>query len=433
MSSMANEVLESNKKGPARLSSLIKSVGPGVVTGAADDDPSGIVTYTAAGSSFGFGFLWTALLTYPLMCAVEYMSAKVALVTGEGLSGVIKEHYGSKVVFATLAILLIANTINAGTDIGAVAAAINLLAPKLPISWLIIPVGMVVIALQVLCSYAMLRRVLQWLTVSLLAYVATIFFVKVDWSSVIYNTIVPHLQLTKESMAMLVAILGTTISPYCLFWQATEEVEEERAQGRVERSQRLGVTDKELRGAVDDIDFGMMLCIGVMYSIMLTSACAIDGVHGIQIKTAADAARALRPLAGPAAELLFAVGIIGTGLLAIPVLTASAAYALSEAWGWQATLDTKPSKGIGFYTVIIASVVIGITLVEAGVNPISALVWTAVLNGLLAPPLLVLLMLIANNRNIMGTRVNSLGENILGWSAAGIMTVAALLLFFLMF
>ncbi len=429
---MTNEVLEPNKEAKTSLASFVKRIGPGVVTGAADDDPSGIITYTAAGSAFGFGFLWTALLTYPLMCAVEYVSAKIALVTGEGLAGVLKEHYGPQLVYAALAILLIANTINAGTDIGAVAAAINLLVPQLSIHWLIVPVGLTVIGLQVLCSYKSLRRVLQWLTISLLAYVGTVFFVKIDWSSVIYNTLVPHLSLTKDCVAMLVAILGTTISPYCLFWQATEEVEEERALGRFERSQRLGATDKELRGAIDDIDFGMMLCIGVMYSIMLTSACAIDSAHGVQIKTAADAARALRPMAGPAAELLFALGIIGTGLLAIPVLTASAAYALSEALGWEATLDTKPSQGFGFYTVIIASIIIGITLVELGINPISALVWTAVLNGVLAPPLLILLMLIANNRKIMGDRVNSLGENILGWSAAGVMTVAAVVLFTMM-
>lgn len=430
---MTNEASQSNDQAKTSLASLIKRIGPGVVTGAADDDPSGIVTYTAAGSTFGFGFLWTALLTYPLMCTVEYVSAKIALVTGEGLAGVLREHYGQQVVYSALAVLLVANTINAGTDIGAVAAAINLLAPQISMHWLIIAVGLVVIALQVLCSYKSLRRVLQWLTLSLLAYVATVFYVKLDWSAVVYHTFVPHISLSRDHMAMLVAILGTTISPYCLFWQATEEVEEERALGRLERSQRLGATDKELRSAIDDIDFGMMLCIGVMYSIMLTSACAIDGTHGAQIKTAADAATALRPLAGPAAELLFAMGIIGTGLLAIPVLTASAAYALSEALGWEATLDTKPSQGIGFYAVIIVSILIGITLVEFGINPITALVWTAVLNGLLAPPLLVLLMLIANNKKIMGERVNGLGENILGWTAATVMTVAAVLLLALMF
>lgn len=409
---------------PARI---VKRIGPGVVTGAADDDPSGIVTYATAGATFGFAFLWTALLTYPLMCTVEYISAKIALVSGEGLSAVLKEHYPRPILYAAVALLVIANTMNAGTDIGAVAAAINLLVPQVSMSLLIVPVGMVLLTVQVFGSYKVLQRVLQWLTLSLLAYLGTVFFIHFDPAQVFLSTIIPSLRFDGAYLAMLVAILGTTITPYCLFWQADEEVEEERAMGRQERSQRLGATDSELRGAFADIDLGMAVCIAVMYSIMLTSAVSVhDG--GVQIKTAADAAAALRPMAGKGAELLFALGIIGTGLLAVPVLTASAAYALAEAFDWDATLDSKLWQGRGFYCVIIASTLVGIAVVLSGVNPMLALVWAAILNGLLAPPILVLIMLVSNNKQVMGEHTNSFWTNVIGWSTAAVMSIAGIAL-----
>lgn len=403
---------------------LFGLLGPGVVTGASDDDPSGIGTYSAAGASLGYTTLWTALVTFPLMTAVQYICAKVGMVTGRGLAGVIRHHYSRWVVYPAIAVLVVANTINAGADIGAVAAGVNLLVP-VPQKWLIFPVGLALLMLQVWGSYRLIANVFKWLCLSLLAYVGAAFLARPDWAAVASGTFIPEVHFDTPYLVTLVAILGTTISPYLFFWQSSQEVEEEKALGRRRLWQRRGATDRELRYAWWDVMTGMLFSNVVMYFIILATAATLHRAGQTDIVDAAQAAEALRPLAGDAATVLMALGLIGTGLLAVPILTTSAAYAVCEAVGWRHGLDEKPTRAWQFYAIMTASTVVGLVLNYAGVNPISALVWTAVLNGFLAPPLLVVLMLVAGNRAIMGTRVNGPTLSVLGWATTALMFAAA--------
>ena len=419
---------ESPEEERSPLGRLIKSIGPGIIAGASDDDPSGIGTYSAAGAAFGYSMLWTALIALPLMACVQYISAKIAMVTGSGLTTVLRDHYPRPLVVSAVALLIIANTINAGTDMGAIAATINMFFPGIPVALAVIPVSLAILSLQVFGSYKLVSLIFKALTLVLLSYVASIWFVQVDWWTALKGTFLPAFAFDLPSATMLVALLGTTISPYCFFFQASEEVEEEIDMGRVDISQRLGASDKELKAALLDIDLGMFFCVGVMYFIMVTTAATLHA-HGItDIKTAADAALALRPLAGDAASLLFSLGIIGTGFLAVPVLTTSSAYAISELTGHEASLSETFAQDRCFYGVIALSTLVGVAINFIGINPITALVWTAVVNGCLAPPLLLLIMLTANNRAIMGERVNGPLANFLGWTTTILMFVASILL-----
>ncbi len=406
---------------------FIKILGPGLITGASDDDPSGIGTYAVAGASFGYGMLWTALLSFPLMASVQFICAKVGMVSGQGLAGVLRQHYPRWLLYPAVMGLVIANTINVGADIGAIAAAINLLVP-IPIPWMIMPIALVILGLVFFGSYRLIANVFKWLTLALLAYIGSAFFARPDWGEVLHGTVVPTFSVDPKFLTTLVAILGTTISPYLFFWQSNQVVEEEIAIGRKTRWQRRGASDEELKYAAVDVNTGMFLSNVVMYFIILATAATLFRSGQTDISSAADAAEALRPLAGDAATVLLAVGLIGAGFLAVPILSGSAAYGVAEAFGWTHGLDHRPGHAKEFYGVIAVATLVGMLINFSGINTIDALVWTAVINGFVAPPLMVLIMLISNNREIMGERTNGLAINILGWIATAVMFAAAIAL-----
>jgi NRAMP (natural resistance-associated macrophage protein)-like metal ion transporter len=409
------------------LKVFTKILGPGLVTGASDDDPSGIGTYAQAGAAYGYATLWTAVVMLPMMISVQYICAKIGLVNGRGLAGVLREHYPRWVLYPAVLALVVANTINAGVDIGAIAAAINLLLP-IPALALIIPVSAGILALQVFGSYQLIARVFKWLTLALLAYIAAALFSRPDWGAVLRGTFIPTIELTPQYIGILVALLGTTISPYLFFWQASQEVDEQIAMGRRRLWQRQGASRTELRYALADTVSGMVFSGVVAYFIILASGATlfVSGQH--TIGTATDAAEALRPIAGDLSAALLAIGIIGAGVLAVPILTTSAASGISEAVGWKFGLDRKVSKAPQFYAIVIAATIVGMVINFLGINPITALVVTAVINGLLAAPLLVLVMLVSNNRKVMGERTNGRRLNVLGWGTTAVMAIAAIAL-----
>jgi len=407
---------------------LLKVLGPGLVTGASDDDPSGIGTYTTAGAQFGFATLWLAVFSFPLMAGVQYACAKVGMVSGMGLAGVLRRHYPRPLLYLAVLALLVANTINAGADIGAIAAAINLLIPTVPAWLFVVPTSLTILAIQIWGSYRLIANIFKWLTLALFAYIAAAFFARPDWGEVLRASLIPTLHFDATFLAIVVAILGTTISPYLFFWQASQEVEEEISVGRKQLWQRKGATNNELKYAAWDVNIGMLLSNAVMYFIILATAATLFKAGKTDVQTATDAAQALRPIAGDAAGLLLAVGLIGAGFLAVPILTGSAAYAVSEALGWQFGFDQKVAKAKQFYAVIAASTLVGMLINFTGIGQIAALFWTAVINGFLAPPLLVVLMLVANNRTVMGKRVNGWLVNLLCGVATLIMFAAAIAL-----
>jgi NRAMP (natural resistance-associated macrophage protein)-like metal ion transporter len=404
---------------------FLKILGPGFISGAADDDPSGIGTYATAGATLGFATLWTALLTFPLMAAVQLICAKIGMVTGKGLAGVLRQHYPRGFLYFAVVALFVANTINVGADLAAIAAAINLLVPAVPIAPLVLPIAVGILALQIWGSYRLIARIFKWLTLALFAYIGSALFARPHWGEVLSATFIPTIRFDTTFLVTLVAILGTTISPYLFFWQATQEVEEEESMGRTQLWRRKGATDNELKYAALDVNTGMFFSILVMYFIMLATAATLHQAGKTDINSATDAAEALRPLAGDLSSILLAVGLIGSGVLAIPILSGSAAYALSEAFGWRYGLDRNPGRAKQFYAVIVAATLIGVGIDYLGINPIDALFFTAVINGFVAPPLLVLILLVANNRKIMGKRTNSSLTNVLGWAAAAVMFLAA--------
>jgi NRAMP (natural resistance-associated macrophage protein)-like metal ion transporter len=404
-------------------------LGPGLITGASDDDPSGIGTYSVAGATLGFSTLWLAVVTLPMMAAIQYSCAKIGMVTGQGLAGVLKKNYPRPVLILAVIALFIANTLNVGADIGAVAAAVQLLVP-VPALPTILLVSAAILVIQVLGSYRLIADVFKWLTIVLFAYIATAFFVHVDVGQVLKATFIPIFKPTAEFVSTLVAILGTTISPYLFFWQASQEVEEDKSEGKKALWQRRGASHEQLKVAAMDVNAGMLLSNTVMYFIIFTCAATLHASGHTHIESASDAAKALVPLAGKFSEILLAIGLIGTGLLAIPILTGSAAYAISEAFGWRYGLDQKLHRAKQFYGVIVVSMLVGMAMNFFGINAIQALFWSAVINGLVAPPLLILIMLVVNNKKIMGDKVNSLMTNIAGWAATAAMTAAAVALFF---
>jgi NRAMP (natural resistance-associated macrophage protein)-like metal ion transporter len=409
------------------LKRFVKMLGPGLVTGASDDDPSGIGTYAVAGAQLGYATLWTALVTFPLMASAQFICAKTGLVSGRGIAGVLREHYPRWLLYAVVLGLILANTINAGVDMLAIAAGMNLLVP-VPIYAMIIPVGLLILALQIWGSYRLIARAFKWLTLSLLAYIGASFLAKPDWDKVFRGTFLPSFRFDSAFLATLVALLGTTISPYLFFWQASQEVEEEIARGRKRLWQRQGATDGELRYAAWDVNVGMFFSNVVMYFIILATAATLHRAGRTEIESAAEAAEALRPLAGEAATILMALGLIGTGFLAVPILTGSAGYAVCETFGWKCSLDAKPATAKEFYIVLVLSTLGGLLIEFVGINSIDALFWTAVINGFLAPPLLVVIMLVSNNPKVMGKRVNSRLTNALGWTTTVAMFAAAIAL-----
>jgi len=415
------------EKNPIKRALMI--LGPGLITGASDDDPSGIGTYTQAGASLGFATLWTAIITLPMMSAIQLICAKIGMVSGMGLSGVLRKYYPRWLVVSALVLLVVANTINAGTDIGAIAASINLLAPSIPPLALVVPIALVIVAVQILGSYRTVVKIFKWLTLTLFAYIAAAFLSRPHWGEVLKATFVPALRLDHQYLMTLVAIFGTTITPYLFFWQASQEVEEELRMGRETLAEREGATDREIRIAEIDVDAGMIFASVVFYFVVLASAVTLHANGKTDIQTATDAAEALRPLSHGLATVLFALGLIGSGFLAVPILTGSSAYAMCEAFDWKYGLDEKFRDARRFYLIIGAATLVGLLINFLKIPPVTALFWTAVINGVLAPPLIVVLMVVSNNQKIMGKRTNGPLTNFLGWSTAAIMTAAAIGMF----
>ena len=418
--------------GEARRNGVVGALqllGPGLITGASDDDPSGIGTYAQVGAQFGYGTLWTALFTFPLMAAVQELCARVALQTGVGLGTALRRKFPVPLVGVCIGGLLVANTINVGADIGAVATGVSLLTRGLvPQIWLVVPVALLVLYFQFFLTYRTLFRVFKWLTLALFAYVVTGVIAHPSLLTVLAATLVPHVEPSRDFAAALVAILGTTISPYLFFWQASSEIDEMRAAGLRTERERRGVRLNELSAARTDILIGMAFSQLVMYFIILTTAAVLHAHGRTDIQTASDAAAALTPFLGPFAFVAFAVGLIGTGLLAIPILSGSAAYAVKEFMGWKGALSTKPLYRPTFYAIIGAATVAGAGMNFLHVDPIRALFYTAVINGLVAPPLLVLIVLLGSDRKLMKSKVSGPLSRTLTWCAAIAMTAAAVAL-----
>jgi NRAMP (natural resistance-associated macrophage protein)-like metal ion transporter len=410
------------------LRRLFRVLGPGFVTGASDDDPSGIATYANAGAAFGYGLLWTALVTFPLMVVVQYVCAKVGMVTGKGLAGILRARAPGWVLYPTVVALIVANTINVGADLGAIAASINLLVPAIPPEALVLPVAAGIVALVVFGSYRLIARVFQWLGLALLGYVGAGILAHPDLARVLAGTLVPRVSAAPAFLAALVAILGTTISPYLFFWQASHEVEDEKSFGRTRLWQRRGATDRELRYAGADVTAGMLFSNIVMYFVILATGATLHAAGTTSLGSATEAAKALEPLAGSLASALLAIGLIGGGVLTVPILAGSAAYALAEAIGWRSGLDESPGRARQFYVVIALATLLGAAIPLLGINPIDALVGTAVINGLVAPPVLALVMLVSGDRAVMGDRVNNRATRWTGWLTVALMAMAAVAL-----
>jgi NRAMP (natural resistance-associated macrophage protein)-like metal ion transporter len=401
------------------MRSLLKSLGPGIITGAADDDPSGIATYSVAGAQLGTKLLWTALVTWPLMAAVQMMCARIGKVTGQGLAANFKQRFPKWILFAFVIALLAANTINIGADLAGMADAAAMLS-GINSHWFVITFAVLISWATVKLQYKQIADVLKWLVLVLFAYPVTAFVVGVDWGQVLRDTFVPSMPHSQAEWATLVAILGTTISPYLFFWQACEEVEEEKSAGQTTLALRRGATAEELSLRNIDVGVGAFFSNMVMFFIILATAVTLNR-HGItQIETSRQAAEALRPFAGRFATTLFTLGIVGVGFLAIPTLAGSTAYAFAETLGWRQGLNKKLRQARWFYTLILASTGVGVAMDFIGINPVKALYWTAVINGLLAPFLLVAILVVAADRKLMQGQPSSR----LGWIVVAITTAA---------
>ncbi|HYK08103.1 MAG TPA: divalent metal cation transporter [Candidatus Eisenbacteria bacterium] len=412
-----------------KIKSLLKTLGPGFITGASDDDPSGIATYAQTGAQFGYSQLWTALFSFPFMTVIQEMCGRIGLVTGDGLAGVIRKNYAKPILFGAVFVLLIANTINVGADLGAMASSAQLILGIPFFIWLFaIAIGSII--LQILVPYPTYAKFLKYLTLALFAYIITAFIIHQDWTKIALATFLPSFSFKKEYLMNIVAILGTTISPYLFFWEADEEVEEEIEEGKMQaigrgRPRIRGVDIREMR--LDTI-IGMFFSQLVMFFIIVTTASTLFP-HGItNIQTADQAAVALRPLAGNFAYLLFAAGIIGTGLLAVPILAGSAAYALAESFKWKAGLSKKFHQAKAFYITIAVITLVGLVVNFLPIKPFTLLYYTAVLNGICSPILMILILLVGNNKNIMANHTNSRFSNVMGWIIVVVMGVSALAL-----
>jgi len=408
----------------------LKSLGPGLITGAADDDPSGIATYSQAGAQFGFNTLWTLVLTYPFMVGIQLVSARIGRVTGLGLAGNIRRAYPIWLLYTLVFLLLVANVVNISADIAAMGEAARLVAGAGSAHLYSFGFGMLCLVLQLLLPYSQYVRYLKWLTLGLLAYVATGFAIHIPWGEVLARTVKPHFAFTKESVAIVVAVFGTTISPYLFFWQASQEVEEIRAD---DDAHALRITasaaPEQLSRMKRDTVIGMGFSNAVAFFIMLTAAVTLGASGVTNIQTSAQAAEALRPIAGDFAFWLFALGIAGTGLLAVPVLAGSAAYAVTESFHWRNGLDLKVQQARKFYGIIVLATLGGMLLDYAPIDPIEALVLSAQINGVIAVPVMAIMMLLAQNRKIMGAYTLSLRHRVLGWGGVGIMAAAVAAMF----
>lgn len=409
------------------LRKIFGVLGPGFITGASDDDPAGIATYSQTGAMFGYALAWTELYTWPLMTAVHYISGRIGAATGKGLAGNLKEHYPRWILYCLAVLLFAANTINVGADIGAMAAAADLIVPLNRFVF-IVGFGVLIVLLISFLSYASYSRYLKWLSLSLLAYVASAAASGVDWEKALQDIFVPSFELDSKMLAMIVAILGTTISPYLAFWESSQEVERRKDDGdgdpALKERPRRG--RKEMRRLRGDTMFGMATSNVIGIFIMLTCAATLNQHGKTDIQSAAEAAAALKPIAGQLTSVIFAAGIVGTGLLAVPVLAGSAAFALGEGFGWKIGLDLTPKRAKAFYAVIALSAAIGIALNLLQVNIIQFLVATAIINGVVELPVILMMMLIARNRRIMGAFVTPPLWSVLGWATLIVMGAAAM-------
>lgn len=409
---------------------LLSKLGPGLITGAADDDPSGIATYSQAGAQFGFGLLWTVIFTYPLMVGIQIVSARIGVVTGHGLATNIRRHYSKTLLYAIVMLLLLANIINIAADIAAMGDALRLVIGG-PAHVYAIGFGALSAVLQVMIPYTRYVRILKWMTLALLAYVVTVFVVRVPWAIVAVGLITfPHLPWKAAYVTTIVAVFGTTISPYLFFWQSSQEVENLRA---IPDARALKYAPAAAKASLDrikvDTYIGMGFSNAVAFAIMLTFAVTLH-LHGItDISSSAQAAEALRPIAGEFAFTLFSLGIIGTGLLAIPVLAGSAAYAMAGTFEWKNSLQDKPAVAPRFYAIIVLATLLGVVLIYAPIDPIKALYWSAVINGVVSIPIMAVMLLMAARHDIMGALTISRRLKVLGWLCTSVMALAVACMF----
>ncbi|MFN5795703.1 MAG: NRAMP family divalent metal transporter [Bacteroidota bacterium] len=411
-----------------KIISSWKKLGPGLVTGASDDDPSGIATYSQAGAAFGLATLWTAIIAFPLMASIQQMCARIGLVTSQGLTGTLKKHYPKPILYLMLLFSFPAIVMNIGADIAGMGAVGNMLFPSVDANFFSVLFTIILLGLIIFLPYQKIASVLKYLCIVMLVYFIVPFLYKQDFKNIIKATVIPTIKFNKDFIAIIVGILGTTISPYLFFWQASVEVEEMK-----HKKKHLVVNKKIIHEINQDVDFGMTVSGFVMYFIILTTGTVLynGGIH--QIDTVEQAAMALKPLAGNLAYLLFAVGVIGTGLIAIPVLSGSISYIITETFGWEQGLDKKFHEAKAFYIVIAVSLLLGLSLNYIGISPIQSLIYTAILYGLTAPVLIAIILHISNNKKIMGENVNGRLTNVLGFLALIIMTVAAIALIYLQF
>jgi NRAMP (natural resistance-associated macrophage protein)-like metal ion transporter len=417
---------EQQKNISYKLFRFWKILGPGLITGASDDDPSGIATYSQAGAAYGLSTLWTALITFPLMASIQEMCARIGMVTSQGLAGTLKKNYSKPVLYLMLLFSFPAIVMNVGADIAGMGAVGNLLLPSIHAIFFSIVFTIILLGLIIFLPYQKIASVLKYLCIVLLVYFIVPFFYKQDWLAILKATFIPTIKFNKDFISILVAILGTTISPYLFFWQATMEVEDIK-----HKKKHLVVNKRILHEMKQDVDFGMLFSNLTMFFIILTTGTVLfnGGIH--KIDTVEQAAKALKPLAGNFAYLLFALGVIGTGLLAIPVLSGSLSYIVTETFGWKEGLDKKFDKAKAFYVIIAISLIVGLSLNYIGLSPIKALIYSAILYGLTAPVLIAIILHISNNKKIMGKNTNGKISNILGFATLVFMTVAAVILVYM--
>ena len=403
-------------------------IGPGLVTGASDDDPSGIATYSQAGAAYGLSTLWTSILAFPLMASIQQMCARIGIITEQGLTGTLKKHYPRPILYLMLLFSFPAIVMNIGADIAGMGAVGNLLFPSIDAGFFSVFFTVLLLILIIYLPYKKMASILKYLCIVMLVYFIVPFLYKQNYQQIFTSTFIPHIEFNKEFMATLVGILGTTISPYLFFWQASVEVEEQKS-----RKKRIMVDKKFIQEVGKDVDLGMAFSGLVMYFIILTTGTVLHQGGITDIQTVEEAARALQPLAGNAAYLLFAIGIIGTGLIAIPVLSGSLSYIFAETFGWEQGLSKKFHEAKGFYTIIAISLLLGLAMNYLGISPIQALIYTAILYGITAPVLIAIILHISNNKKIMGEYVNGPMSNFLGITACVVMTIAAGMLIYLQF
>jgi NRAMP (natural resistance-associated macrophage protein)-like metal ion transporter len=409
--------------GVNRMRAYWHTLGPGLTTGAADDDPSGIATYSQAGAKYGFQFLWLAVLTFPLMSLVQEMCARIGLATGKGLAANIRQHFPKPILYTCTILLFIANTFNIGADLGAMAQAMQLVLPDIPFAVFVVGFALLSIGLQIFTPYAQYAKYLKWLALVLLSYIVSALLIDLNWSEIAIHAVIPTINFSKDQILLVCAVLGTTISPYLFFWQTSQEVEERILQGKTTIKQRRQTTSEDIKNMRTDVWSGMFLSNLVMFFIIAVCGAVLMKNGITDITTSAQAAEALRPLAGNATYLLFVIGIVGTGLLAIPVLAGSSSYALSESFHWKMGLYHKLKEAYSFYGIIIISMLAGLAMNFIGLDPIKALISSAVMNGLIAPIVLVLIVILSSNKKVMTKWTNHRLTTVLGWLIVIIMTI----------